>query len=85
MRGNGGQYAWNRTLPSTVNNTANGISFVPVRERKCADTIRTVLVPRAGHFHFPMLKCKYIFQIKFIEAILSHSDAKILSALTAQL
>ena len=26
------------------------------RERKCANTIGTVSVPWAGHFHFPMLK-----------------------------
>ena len=43
------------------------------RERKCADTIGTVLVP----WPFPMLKCKYIFQIKYTEAILSNSTRKL--------
>jgi len=36
---------------------------------KCADTIGTVLVPRA--------KIKYIFQIKYTEAILSNRTWKI--------
>jgi len=43
------------------------------RERKCADTIGTVLVP----WPFPMLKYKYIFQIKYTEAILSNSTRKL--------
>ena len=43
------------------------------RERKCADTIGTVLVP----WPFPMLKYKYIFQIKYTEAIVSNSTRKL--------
>ena len=45
------------------------------RERKCADTIGTVLVPWIG---LPMLKYKYIFQKKYTEAILSNSTRKLL-------
>ena len=45
------------------------------RERKCADTIGTVLVPWAGHFN---AKYKYIFQIKCTKAILSNSTRKLL-------
>ena len=41
------------------------------RERKRADTIGTVLVPRAGHIQM------YI-QIKYTEAISSHSTRKLL-------
>ena len=48
------------------------------RERKCADTIATVLVPWAGQWPFPMLKYKHIFQIKYTEAILSNSTRKLL-------
>ena len=40
------------------------------RERKCADTIGTVLVFCMG-WQFPVQKYKYIFQIKYTEAILS--------------
>ena len=48
------------------------------RERKCADTIGTVLVPCMG-WSFPVLKYKYIFfQIKYTEAILSNSTRKLL-------
>ena len=47
------------------------------RDRKCADTIDTVLVPCMGR-PFPMLKYKYIFQIKYTEAILSNSTRKLL-------
>jgi len=43
-------------------------------ERKCADTIGTVLVPRAGHF--PMLKYKCTSEIKYTEAILSNCTRK---------
>jgi len=41
------------------------------RERKCADTIGTVLIPWAGHFQCQ--KYKYIFLIKCTEAILSQT------------
>jgi len=44
------------------------------RERKRADTIGTVLVP----WPFPVLKYKYILQIKNSEAILSDSTRKLL-------
>jgi len=43
-------------------------------KRKSADTIGTVLVL----WPFPMLKYKYIFQIKYAEAILSNSTRKLL-------
>jgi len=46
-------------------------SAVTYRERKCADTIGTVLVPWAGHF-------QYIFRIKYTETILSISTRKLL-------
>jgi len=36
------------------------------RERKCANTTGTVLVPWAGHFQYQ----KYMFQTKYLEAIL---------------
>jgi len=45
------------------------------RKRKCADTIGTVLVPWAGHFH-PVLNINVFFQIKYTEAILSNSARK---------
>ena len=38
------------------------------RKRKCADTVGTVLVPCMGWL-FPMLKYKYIFRIKYTEAL----------------
>ena len=44
------------------------------RMRKCADTVGTVLVPRSDHFQCPQYK--YIFQIKYTEAILSNSTRK---------
>jgi len=44
------------------------------RKRKCADTTGTVLVPRAGHFPWWNIN-KYIFQIKYTEAILSKSNS----------
>jgi len=47
------------------------------RERKCADTIGTVLVPCMG-CPFPMLRYKYIFQMKYTEAILSNTTQKLL-------
>jgi len=37
-----------------------------------------VLVPGDGHFQIPMLKSKYIFQIKNTEAISSSSIRKLL-------
>jgi len=43
------------------------------RERKCANTTGTVLVPWDGHFQF-----KYSFQIKYTEAILSNGTRKLL-------
>ena len=46
------------------------------RERKCAEKIGAVLVPRAGCVQ--KLKHKYIFQIKTTEAILSSSTQKLL-------
>jgi len=46
------------------------------RERKCADTIGTMLVPWAGPF--PVLKYKCIFQMKYTETILSNSTRKLL-------
>ena len=47
-------------------------SLTASRERKCVDTIGTVLVT----CHFPMLKYKYIFRIKYAEANFSkqHSE-----------
>ena len=46
-------------------------------ERKCADTIRTVLVPM--DWPFPVLKYLYIFfRIKYTEAILSNSTRQLL-------
>ena len=42
------------------------------RERKCVDTIGTVLVPWAGHFLVP--KYKYIFQIYGSSFIKQHSE-----------
>jgi len=48
----------------------------PNRERKCADTIGTVLVP--VRWPFPMLKCKYIFSNKIYDAVLSNSTRKLL-------
>jgi len=45
------------------------------RERQCADTTGTVLV---HGLPFPMLKYKYIFRIKYTEAILSNSTRKLL-------
>ena len=50
--------------------------FIRYRERKCADTIGTVPVPCDGHV--PMLKYKYVFEIKYAEAILSNSPRKLL-------
>ena len=47
------------------------------RERKCADTTGTVLVPCMG-WPFPMLKCKYICQTIYTEAISSNSTRKLL-------
>jgi len=51
-------------------------------EQKCANTVGTVWVPWAGYgslgWLFPMLKCKYIFPIKSMEAILSNSTRKLL-------
>jgi len=45
----------------------------PYRKRKCADTIGTVPVPMC--WPFPMLKCKYIFEIKYRAAIIKqHSE-----------
>ena len=46
------------------------------RERKCADTIGTVLIRWAGHIQCQ--KYKYIFLIKCTEAILSNSTRKLL-------
>ena len=46
-------------------------------ERKCVDTIGTVLVLWAGHL-FRMVKYKYIFQIKYTEAIFSNTTGKLL-------
>jgi len=48
------------------------------RERKCADTTGTVLVPWTGHFQCE--KCKYIFfsHIKHTEAISSNITCKLL-------
>jgi len=43
------------------------------RERKCADTIGTVL-----GWPYLMIKYKYIFQIKYTEAVLSNSTRKLL-------
>jgi len=48
------------------------------RERKCVDTIGTVLIPWAGRRPFPMLQHKYIFQVKYTEAILSNCTRKLL-------
>jgi len=45
------------------------------RERKCADTIGTVLVPWAGYFQSLIL---IHFQIKYTETILSNSTQKLL-------
>ena len=46
-------------------------------ERKCADTIGTVLVPWAGHFQ-RMLNISIFFQTEYTEAILSSSTRKLL-------
>jgi len=43
---------------------------------KREQTMGTVLVPWAGQF--PMLKYKYIFQIKYTETILSNNTRKLL-------
>jgi len=45
------------------------------RERKCADTVGTVLVPWAGHFQ--RYNNKYIFKIKYTEAALSSNTHKL--------
>jgi len=48
---------------------------IPNRERKCADTIGTVLVPWAGHFQ--CWNINILLQIKYMEAILSNSIRKL--------
>jgi len=52
------------------------IIFGYYRERKCADTIGTVLGSLG--WPFPMLKYKHIFQLKYTEEILSNSTRKLL-------
>jgi len=47
----------------------NRVKALRNREQKCADTIG---------WPFPMLKYKYIFQVKYMEAILSNSTQKLL-------
>jgi len=49
-------------------------TFVPYASLKTG----TVLVPWAGQWPLPMLKYKYIFPIKYKEAILSNSTRKLL-------
>jgi len=46
------------------------------RERKCVDTIGTVLVRRAGHFQCQSINI--FFQIKYTEAISPNSTRKLL-------
>ena len=48
------------------------------RERKCADTIGTVLVLWAGHFQCKNINRPIFFQVKYTEAILSNSTRKLL-------
>ena len=48
-----------------------------IRERKSADTVGTDSAGSLG-WPFPMLKYKYIFQIKYTEATLSNSTRKLL-------
>jgi len=47
------------------------------RERKCADTIGTVLLP-CMVWPFPMLKYQYIFPTKYTEIISPNSTRKLL-------
>ena len=66
----GSALAWNAASPSqTVCRLPSSDVY---RERKCADTIGTALVPWA------FLMLKYIFEIKYTEAILSNSTWKLL-------
>jgi len=48
------------------------VHYLAYTERKCADTIGTLLVAWAGHFDFRMLKQMYA------EAILSNGTRKLL-------
>jgi len=67
------------TMQHTDHATRVAVSRTSVyRERKCADTTGTVLVPWAGQWPFPVLKYKYTFQMKYKEAILLHSTRKLL-------
>ena len=53
------------TFPATAVSRPNSH-----RERKCADTTGTVLVPWAGHFQCENIYIYiYIFQVKYTEAI----------------
>ena len=53
----------------------NASVLVACRKRKCADTTGTVPIPWAGHFQ-PMLKYKYIVQMKYMETTSSNSTLK---------
>ena len=63
---------------TAVQFTSSAVKQAFNRERKCVDTIGTVLVPWAGRRPFPMLQHKYIFQVKSTEAILSNCTRKLL-------
>jgi len=65
-----------RTPTLLWNSRASRYAHTPHRERKCADTTGTVLVPWAGRIQCK--KCKYIFQIKCTETISSNSTRKLL-------
>jgi len=67
-------------LGHSINARFSIFIFPANREGRRADTICTVLVPRAGPF--PMLKYQYIFQIKCTEAILSNSTRKLFAVLS---
>jgi len=56
-------------LQGELNHGTRASSSEQYRERKCADTIDTVLVLWAGHFQI---------QIQYVEAVLSKSTRKLL-------